>query len=60
MTARPIGSRAGGTREAILDILRRHDERSVDDLAGEAGLAGATGPPLAMKMAEAVLEAFNG
>ena len=44
MTARPIGtrSRAGGTREAILDILRRHDERSVDDLAGELGFAGAT------------------
>ncbi len=44
MTARPIGTRgrAGGTREAILDILRRHDERSVDDLAGELGLAGAT------------------
>ena len=35
-------SRTGGTREAILDILRRHDERSVDDLAGELGLAGAT------------------
>lgn len=48
MTARTIGEgggvrgRAGGTREAILDILRRHDERSVDDLAGELGLAGAT------------------
>ena len=44
MSARPIEtrSRAGGTREAILDILRRHDERSVDDLAGELGLAGAT------------------
>ena len=44
MTARPIAtrSRAGGTREAILDILRRHDERSVDDLAGELGFAGAT------------------
>ena len=44
MTSRPIGtrSRAGGTREAILDILRRHDERSVDDLAGELGLAGGT------------------
>ncbi len=44
MTARPDGtrSRTGGTREAILDILRRHDERSVDDLAGELGLAGAT------------------
>ena len=48
MSARTIGpggsthSRAGGTREAILDILRRHDERSVDDLAGELGLAGAT------------------
>ncbi len=44
MTSRPIGtrSRAGGTREAILEILRRHDERSVDDLAGELGLAGGT------------------
>ena len=44
MSARPIDtrSRAGGTREAILDILRRHDQRSVDDLAGELGLAGAT------------------
>ena len=51
MTARPIGtrSRADGTRETILDFLRGHDERSVDDLAGEPGLAGATvrvgGPP---------------
>ena len=66
MTARPIGtrSRADGTRETILDFLRGHDERSVDDLAGEPGLAGATvrvgGPPLAMKMAEAVLEVFKG
>ena len=40
MTARPIGtrSRAGGTREAILDILRRHDDRSVDDLATKTEL----------------------
>ena len=66
MTARPIStrSRADGTRETILDFLRRHDERSVDDLAGELGLAGATvrvgGPPLAMEMAEAVLEVFKG
>jgi len=34
--------RAGNTREAILEILRRHDSRSVDELATELGLAGAT------------------
>ena len=35
-------SRVGTTRDAILTILRRHDGRSVDDLATELGLAGAT------------------
>ena len=34
--------RAGNTREAILEILRHHDARSVDELAGELDLAGAT------------------
>ena len=34
--------RAGHTREAILGILRRGGARSVEDLAGELGLAGAT------------------
>ena len=35
-------SRVGTTRDAILEILRRRDGRSVDDLATELGLAGAT------------------
>lgn len=35
-------SRVGNSREAILEILRRHDGRSVDDLATALGLAGAT------------------
>lgn len=35
-------SRVGSTREAILEILRRHDGRSVDDLATELGFADAT------------------
>lgn len=34
--------RAGNTREAILEILRHHDARSVEELAGELELAGAT------------------
>lgn len=34
--------RAGNTREAILGILRRGGARSVEDLAGELELAGAT------------------
>ena len=34
--------RAGHTREAILGILRHGGGRSVEDLAGELGLAGAT------------------
>ena len=34
--------RATNTREVILEILRRHDTRSVDELASELGLAGAT------------------
>jgi predicted ArsR family transcriptional regulator len=34
--------RAGNTREAILEILRHHDARSVDELANELDLAGAT------------------
>ena len=35
-------SRIEGTREQILNILRRSAGASVDDLAGELGLAGAT------------------
>ena len=34
--------RAGNTREAILEILRHYDARSVEELAGELELAGAT------------------
>lgn len=34
--------RAGNTREAILEILRHYDARSVDELASELDLAGAT------------------
>lgn len=34
--------RIEGTREQILNILRRSEGASVDDLAGELGLAGAT------------------
>lgn len=33
---------AGNTREAILEILRHYDARSVDELAAELDLAGAT------------------
>ncbi|MDA1061817.1 MAG: helix-turn-helix domain-containing protein, partial [Chloroflexi bacterium] len=33
--------RASNTREAILEILRHHDARSVGELAAELGLAGA-------------------
>ena len=36
------GGRVEGTRDAILSILRRRDGVSVDDLASELGLAGAT------------------
>ena len=34
--------RASNTREVILEILRHHDARSVDELAAELDLAGAT------------------
>ncbi len=40
--ARARTSRVEGTREAILGILRRRDGVSVDQLARELGLAGAT------------------
>ena len=37
-----VQRRTGNTREAILEILRHYDARSVEELAGELELAGAT------------------